>query len=127
MQPLSIFKEVVLVPAIEPIPIFGGLAIIFFCRNLIAGFLLADGTNLYHYRSREIPSACSGPFLSFRCALLGVGHGPYVANVNFVPAFEANGGYHAFLLHISASGYAATTIKPKRVNGLERSASLSKT
>jgi len=33
VQPLSVLKEVVLVPAIELIPIFGGLAVISVCRN----------------------------------------------------------------------------------------------
>ena len=38
VQPLPVFKEIVLVPAVELVPIFGGLAIIFFygsyCRPL---------------------------------------------------------------------------------------------
>ena len=33
MQPLSVLEEVVLVPAIELVPIFGGLAVISVCRN----------------------------------------------------------------------------------------------
>ena len=33
MQPLSIFKEIILVPAVELVPVFGGLAVIFFCTR----------------------------------------------------------------------------------------------
>ena len=86
VQPLSILKEIVLVPAVELVPIFGGLAVIFFCRSgLRASYQKRrfDGTNVYHYHSRETSSACSEPFRLSRRALRGVGHGPCIVDINF--------------------------------------------
>ena len=81
MQPLPVFKEIVLVPAVELVPIFGGLAVIFFYGNLLQASYQerrCDGTNVYRYHLRETSSAYSRPFLLSHRALLGVRHGPCI-------------------------------------------------